>query len=91
MLIRDRKTRRILTLCNGSRWFNELEGKGSFLGSFEDKEAAIAVGRAQALAAQVPHVIHDENGNVLEVVHYNLERPVEVGNDVSVLESITES
>ena len=62
--------RSVRTVYNGRVWINELDTKGPYRGSFQTKEAAVAVGRAHAAAQGRLHVIQDMDGNVLETLSY---------------------
>jgi hypothetical protein len=48
-------------------WANTIEGEDSPLpGTFETKEAAVIVGRDEAMRRRTEHVIHDRDGTIGE-------------------------
>jgi Uncharacterized protein conserved in bacteria (DUF2188) len=65
-----KRKRSVLTVYNGRAWVNILEGKGPFRGSFASRDSAVVVGRAHAADSKTIHVIHDENGAIVETKSY---------------------
>jgi hypothetical protein len=54
------------TVHSEEGWRNTLEGAAPLAGVYETKEAAVAAGRAQAQTLQTEHVIHSEDGKIVD-------------------------
>ena len=55
------------TVHRDGAWANMIEGEDEPLpGTFETKEAAVIVGREEAMRRKTEHVIHDQDGTLGE-------------------------
>lgn len=54
------------TVYSDGVWVNQVEGGGTVGGSYPSKDIAVAVGRAVARSRQTQHLIHDQEGAVVE-------------------------
>jgi hypothetical protein len=53
------------TVHKNGAWVNEIE-EGAKLSEHATKEAAVAAGRAEAIARKTEHVIHNIDGSIAE-------------------------
>ena len=55
------------TVHTNGNWINEIEGdEGALRGVHSTKQVAVTAGRAEAVARNTEHVIHDEDGSIGE-------------------------
>lgn len=54
------------TVHSEEGWRNTLEGAASLPGVYDTKEEAVEAGRAQAQSLQTEHVIHSDDGTIVE-------------------------
>ena len=63
------------TVYKRETWLNEIEGGDELSGHYATKEAAVAIGRAEAKRRATEHVIHNQDGTIAERNSY--------GNDLA--------
>jgi hypothetical protein len=55
------------TVHKNGNWINEIEGdEGALRGVHSTKQVAVTAGRAEAVASNTEHVIHDADGSIGE-------------------------
>jgi Uncharacterized protein conserved in bacteria (DUF2188) len=62
------------TIYSEEGWRNTLEGAAPLAGVYETKEEAVDAGRAQAENLQTEHLIHSEDGTIVERHSYGARR-----------------
>lgn len=58
------------TVYDDGQWTNQIQGEGPSHHLFETKDAAVAEGRRLAKAAEVEHIIKNQDGTIAERSSY---------------------